>query len=234
MKIPYHIAVIMDGNGRWAKKRGLSRSAGHKKGIDRIRDILKEAQEIGVKVFTIFAFSTENWNRPQKEINFLFSYLGRFLDKHKQTLVKEDTRLRVIGRRDRIDKSIIKKIEDVEALTKGCKSFIFNVALDYGGRWDVANAVKKIIRDYEHKAIANKDINENTFAKYLSLDNIADPDLLIRTSGEQRISNFLIWNLAYSEFYFTPTFWPDFDKKELRKAIKTYSQRERRFGKSYE
>jgi len=187
-----------------------------------------------VKVFTIFAFSTENWNRPQKEINFLFSYLGRFLDKHKQTLVKEDTRLRVIGRRDRIDKSIIKKIEDVEALTKGCKSFIFNVALDYGGRWDVANAVKKIIRDYEHKAIANKDINENTFAKYLSLDNIADPDLLIRTSGEQRISNFLIWNLAYSEFYFTPTFWPDFDKKELRKAIKTYSQRERRFGKSYE
>lgn len=231
MKVPRHIAIIMDGNGRWAKKRNLPRTAGHKEGIRRIGEVIREAKKLGVKIVTVFAFSTENWNRPPKELRFLFFYLNDFLNKYKEELVKEDIKLKVIGRRDRISKEIIKKISEVEALTEKNKSFTFNIALDYGGRWDIVNAVRKIIDDYNNKKIGKEDINEELFSNYLALSGIPNPDLLIRTSGEQRVSNFLIWDLAYSEFYFTPTFWPDFDKEELFKAINVYSKRERRFGR---
>ncbi|MBP7088548.1 MAG: isoprenyl transferase [Candidatus Omnitrophica bacterium] len=229
--IPYHVAIIMDGNGRWAKKRLLPRTLGHREGVKRIKEIVLEAKKLGVKILTIFAFSTENWNRPKKEINYLFSYLDDFLDDYQKELMKEGIKLNVIGRKDRINKATLKKIEKLELSTKKNKNFVFNIALDYGGKWDIVNAAKKIITDYQQKKITLGDIDEKLFSAYLSLSDIPDPDFLIRTSGDQRISNFLLWNLAYSELHFTPTLWPDFDKKQLLKAIEDYSQRERRFGK---
>lgn len=233
MNIPNHIAIIMDGNGRWAQKKGLPRIAGHKKGAQRVKEAVTESLKLGVKALTIFAFSTENWNRPKMEIEFLFSYLAKFLDSYKKKLIKDDIRLKVIGRRDRISEVVLKKIKEVEGLTKDNKSFIFNIAIDYGGRWDIVNAAKAITQGCVNKKISQKDINEELFSDYLCLKTF-DPDLLIRTSGEQRVSNFLVWNLAYSEFYFTSLFWPDFDKFQLHKAIKVYSQRDRRFGEIHE
>jgi len=231
MDIPYHVAIIMDGNGRWARQRNLDRYFGHKEGIKRIKEIVRAAKDLGIKILTIFAFSTENWNRPKKEIRFLFSYLNKFLEDYKKELMKEDIKLNVIGRRDRIPLNIIKKIEKLEKLTDNNKSFILNVALDYGGKWDILNAVNKLMRDIKEKNLSSDNIDEDFFRKYLSLKDLPDVDLLIRTSGEQRISNFLLWNLAYSELYFPKVYWPDFDKEELRKAIEEYSERERRFGK---
>ena len=231
MKIPNHIAVIMDGNGRWARKRRLPRTAGHKKGMSRINEIINNTQELGVKILTIFAFSTENWNRSEKEINFIFSYAKKFFEEYRPELMKRDIKFNVIGRRDRIKKDLVKIMEESEELTRNNKSFVFNVALDYGGRWDIVNAAKKIIRDYKDGKISEAALDEKKFSKYLELGESTDPDLLIRTSGEERMSNFLIWNLAYSEFYFAPVFWPDFDKGQLHKAVKEYSRRQRRFGK---
>jgi len=234
MNIPYHIAVIMDGNGRWAKKRWLPRTAGHREGVKRVKETVREAKKLGVKVLTVFAFSTENWSRPQRDIKFLFSYLDRFLDGYEKELSREDIKLKVIGRRDRISKRIVDKLKKIEDKTANNKSFTFTVALDYGGRWDIVDAVKKVIDDYDKKNIGKESINEEEFKKYLALSDIPYPDLLIRTSGDQRISNFLIWDLAYAEFYFTPTCWPDFTKEQLHKAIKAYSKRERRFGEIHE
>ena len=230
MEIPYHIAVIMDGNGRWAKKRMLPRMVGHRQGAKRVKEILKEAKNIGVGVLTIFAFSTENWNRPKKEIEFIFSYLVKFLQSNQKEFVKNDIKFKAIGRRDRFKKEVIEEIKKTEELTKNNKSFIFNVALDYGGKWDIVNATKKIAKKCIAKSITYNDIDEELFNKYISLSDVRPPDLLIRTSGEKRISNFLIWDLAYSEFYFTSVLWPEFDKESLHKAIKAYSQRDRRFG----
>ncbi|MFH1504009.1 MAG: polyprenyl diphosphate synthase [Candidatus Omnitrophota bacterium] len=234
MNIPKHIAIIMDGNGRWAKKRGLPRTAGHRKGVQRIKEIMKEVKKIGVSALTIFAFSTENWNRPKKEVEFLFFYLKNFIKDNKKELVKEGIKFKAIGRRDRISKDVIGKIEDLENVTSGNKDFIFNIALDYGGRWDIVNAAQQIIKDYDSKKISRQDLDEKLFSRYLSLGSGLEPDFLIRTSGEQRISNFLIWNLAYSEFYFSPVFWPSFSKKELYKAVEVYSNRVRKFGGIYE
>jgi undecaprenyl diphosphate synthase len=230
MLIPYHIAVIMDGNGRWAKKRGLPRIAGHRRGASRVKEILREAKRIGVKVLTIFAFSTENWNRPKKEIEFIFSHFVKFLKSYREELAIKEIKFKVIGRRDRLNKKVIDQIRATEKLTVSNRSFTFNVALDYGGRWDIVNATKKIVKKCLNKEMACGNIDESAFGEYLSLGDIPAPDLLIRTSGEKRISNFLIWDLAYSEFYFTPVFWPEFTKEHLLKAIKAYSQRERRFG----
>ena len=230
MGIPYHVAIIMDGNGRWAKKRNLPRTAGHHQGIKRIKEIIREAQKIGVRALTIFAFSTENWNRPKKEIKFLFSYLDDFLDNYKKELMKNGIILKAIGRRDRIDGQIIRKIEKLEKLTSKNNKFFFNIALDYGGRWDIVNSAKNIALDYKNGKITEESIDENMFNNYLELADIPDPDLLIRTSGEQRISNFLLWNLAYSEVYFTSVLWPDFDKDNLYKAVEIYQKRKRRFG----
>lgn len=221
----------MDGNGRWAKSHGLPRTAGHKKGAERVKEIVRAAKGFGVKALTIFAFSTENWNRSNTEIKMLFTYLNFFLSSYKNELVRDGIKLNVIGRRDRLDKGSIKVIEDVEDATAKNKDFVFNICIDYGGRWDIVEAAKKIINDCREKKCSDEDINEKTFAKYLQLKDQPDPDLLIRTSGEQRISNFLLWNLAYSEFYFPGLPWPDFTTAEMKKAIEVYSSRERRFGK---
>ncbi|MBU0895998.1 MAG: isoprenyl transferase [Candidatus Omnitrophica bacterium] len=231
MNVPHHIAIIMDGNGRWAKKRGLPRTIGHREGVKRIKEIVREAKKLGVKILTIFAFSTENWNRSKNEIKFLFQYLNIFLKNYKKELMRKDIRLKAIGRRDRIDKNSIRQVEVVEELTKDNKSFIFNIALDYGGRWDITEAARRIVSDYQNKLISKEAINEDFFEQYLSLGGLASPDLLIRTSGEQRISNFLLWDLAYTELYFPQKYWPDFNVMELEKAIEVYSQRIRKFGK---
>lgn len=234
MEVPYHIAIIMDGNGRWARERMLPRVVGHREGAKRVKEILREAKKVGVKVLTIFAFSTENWNRPKKEIEFILSYLIKFLRSYRKEFAQRDIKFKAIGRRDRFNKKVIEAIREAEELTKNNQSFTFNVALDYGGRWDIVNAATEVAKKCLSKNISWKDIDEKLFNKYLSLAGIPAPDLLIRTSGEKRISNFLIWDLAYSEFYFTPIFWPEFDKEHLHKAIKAYSQRERRFGTIYE
>jgi len=233
VNIPQHIAIIMDGNGRWAKARGLSRIAGHSAGSKRIKEIVKAAKEAGVKILTVFAFSTENWDRPKNEIAMLFSYLNDFLNNYKEELAKQNIKLRIIGRRDKLDKNIIKKIEEVEKATSSNDGFIFNIAIDYGGRWDILEAVKKVLADFETSKITKEQITEEYFKNYLELSNLPDPELLIRTSGEERISNFLLWNLAYTELYFPDVCWPDFTKEELIKAIEVYSKRERRFGKIY-
>ncbi|UCG35024.1 MAG: isoprenyl transferase [Candidatus Omnitrophota bacterium] len=230
MKIPKHIAIIMDGNGRWAKDRGLPRFEGHREGMERVREVIRQAQRLGVKAITLFAFSTENWDRPRSEIKFLFSSLEKFIDKYLKELQENDIKLQMIGRRDRIDKKVIKRIEEAERSTKENKSFLINVALDYGGRWDIVEGAKKLLANCRSGVISEDDIDEASFSKSLALADIPDPDLLIRTSGEQRISNFLLWNLAYAELYFPEVFWPEFNGSELKKAINAYGQRQRRFG----
>jgi len=221
----------MDGNGRWAKEKGLPRSIGHREGSKRVKEIVKAAKKLGIKIMTIFAFSTENWNRPKEEIGQLFTYLKDFLTNYKSELIKENIRLNIIGRRDRLSEDTLMKIEEIEGATRDNDSFIFNIAIDYGGRWDIAAAAKKIAGDYKNGKIAEGEINEDAFSKYLALGDMPDPELLIRTSGEERISNFLLWNLAYAELYFPKIYWPDFNEKELEKAIEVYSLRNRRFGK---
>ena len=230
MNIPKHIAIIMDGNGRWAKSKGLSRIIGHSEGTKRIKEIVKAAKETGVKIVTVFAFSTENWNRPKNEISMLFSYLNDFLKNYKNELMKENIKLRIIGRRDKLNANTVKKIEEVENATSKNDALIFNIAIDYGGRWDIVEAVKKVLADFQDSKITREQITEGSFGSYLELGGLSDPELLIRTSGEERISNFLLWNLAYTEFYFPDIYWPDFTKEELNKAIEVYSKRERRFG----
>lgn len=230
MKVPEHIAVIMDGNGRWAQGRGLARIEGHKQGAKRVEEFIATAMNLKVKVVTIFAFSTENWNRPKAEIEFLFLYMRDFLQKHKENLIEKNIRFNMIGRRDRIGIETIRKGEELENLTRQNDGFIFNIALDYGGRWDIVQAAQRIIDDRDNKKIEEKPLTEDLFEKYLCLSGFPAPDLLIRTSGEQRISNFLLWQLAYAEFYFPEICWPDFDPAQLKKAIEIYGRRERRFG----
>ncbi len=230
MKIPSHIAVIMDGNGRWAKMRNLPRTLGHKKGIERVEDLLKNAKEIGIKIVTLFAFSTENWLRPKQEIDMLFSYLKEFLVTKREKLNQEGVRVNFIGRRDRLDSNLLEEIRKVEELTQGNQDLILNIALDYGGRWDILEGAKRLAQDFSKKEISLQNIGEKEFSDYLALKGIPEPDLLIRTSGEMRISNFLLWQVAYTELYFTPCLWPDFNKEELIKAVDAYSRRERRFG----
>lgn len=230
MNIPNHIAIIMDGNGRWAKERNLPRIFGHKEGAQRVREIIKEANKLGVKVVTVFAFSTENWNRPRKEVGLLFSYLDNFLKIYAKELTKDDVKLKMLGRRDRINPRVLKRIESIEKLTQDNKSLIFNIALDYGGRWDIVQAAQKAAYDCVSKKISPGQIDENLFKNYLSLSGVPEPDLLIRTSGEKRISNFLLWDSAYSELYFPKIYWPSFNKDEFKKAIEIYSKRKRRFG----
>ena len=230
MNIPKHIAIIMDGNGRWAKQRGLPRAEGHRQGGERIKDVLDEAKKRGVKAVTIFAFSTENWNRPKLEIEMLMALMSKLILKYTPRLIRDDVRVRFIGSRDRMKPDSLKDMKQVEEKTKDCKSLALNIALDFGGRWDIVQAAKKAVKDVTEGKITSDDINEEKFGKYLSLADLPEPDLLIRTSGEQRISNFLLWDLAYAELYFTEIFWPDFDASEFNKAIETYQNRSRRFG----
>lgn len=224
--IPSHVAIIMDGNGRWAKQRGLSRIKGHKAGAKAIENALDSALHLGVKVITVYAFSTENWVRPEYEVSVLMTLLFQFLKLQKKKLLDKDIKLSIIGDRSKLPLFVNREIDNVLEETKNNNSLIFNIALNYGGRAEIINAVKGIIE----KKLKKEDINEEVFSKFLYTKDLPDPDLLIRTSGEIRVSNFLLWQIAYAELYFTDVLWPDFDTIEMLKAIIEYQKRERRFG----
>ncbi|MBD3264994.1 MAG: di-trans,poly-cis-decaprenylcistransferase [Candidatus Omnitrophica bacterium] len=229
--LPKHIAIIMDGNGRWAREKTLPRTAGHRKGAQRVKEIISEARVLGIKALTIFAFSTENWDRPKKEIVFLFNYLSKFLASYRNKLIKEKINFKVIGRRDRISREILRQIEELEEVTSKNGELYLKVAIDYGGRWDIVNASRNIVKECRRGRMKPSDIDEDCFQKYLSVGEFPEVDLFIRTSGEKRISNFLIWNLAYTELVFSNVYWPDFTRDEFRKSIREYSRRNRRFGR---
>jgi undecaprenyl diphosphate synthase len=224
-----HIAIIMDGNNRWAKQRKLSGLAGHKAGVERLRDMLEECRQYGVDVLTVFAFSSENWNRPAVEVRGLMSLFQQYLTSEAKRLKKENVRLRVIGDRKNFDSKLLDAIAKAESLTADGEQ-TFNIAADYGGRWDVVNAAKRIAESVASGACKPEDIDESLFNSHTALADLPPVDLLIRTGGESRVSNFLLWQLAYSEFYFSDLLWPDFDRESLRLAIEEFTCRERRFG----
>ncbi len=226
-KVPRHVAIIMDGNGRWARARGLPRRAGHEAGTENLRRIIRACVEFGVKVLTIYAFSTENWGRPQWEIRALMHILENVIDRELDELHQEGVQLRHLGELDRLPGNLQRKVRQAIEMTKDNDRLILNVAFNYGGRDEIVRAIRHIVED----GIPPEDIDEALVSSYLYTAGLPDPDLIIRTSGELRISNFLIWQGAYSEHYYTPTLWPDFDREEFRKALVHYIQRERRFGK---
>ena len=223
-----HLAIIMDGNRRWAKEKSMMTTMGHKKGADVLVDTAKYCNEIGLKYLTVYAFSTENWKRPQKEVNGLMDLFGKYLDKEKKNLKKQGVKLVVTGEKENISPKLLKKIEDTQKFLEDCEKITFNIAFNYGGRREIVSAVNKILSENETKKIEK--ITEEEFSKYMYRPEIPDPELVIRTSGEFRISNFLLWEIAYSEFYITDVFWPDFDENELDKAILSFNKRDRRYG----
>lgn len=225
-RIPQHVAIIMDGNGRWAQARGLPRSAGHRAGTENLRRVLRAAVRFGVQILTVYAFSTENWGRPEGEVKTLLALIGRVINRELPQLHKEGVQLRHVGRLERIPPRLQRKVLDAIELTKENQRLILNVAFDYGGRDELVGAIRCMLAD----GVPAEQVDESLVSRYLYTAGLPDPDLIIRTSGEMRISNFLIWQGAYAEFYATPTLWPDFDEDELYKALKQYSQRERRFG----
>lgn len=227
-----HIAVIMDGNGRWATKRGLPRTAGHKKGAEVVVQIAKAAKEFGVKYLTLYAFSTENWKRSPEEVGALMQLLRQYLDKNFKELEQNDVKIRFIGERYMLDADIVEKMERLEQNTAENKSLVLQIALSYGSRQEIVNAAKKLAERVKNGDMQLKDIDEQAFSDVLYTGGIPDPDLLIRTSGEQRISNYLLWQIAYSELFFTKTLWPDFAKEEFKSIIENYQTRERRYGKA--
>jgi undecaprenyl diphosphate synthase len=229
--VPRHIAIVMDGNGRWARKRFLPRVAGHKRGVETVRNMVKLCIERGVENLTLFAFSSENWRRPQEEVSFLMNLFLQALQGEVARLHKNNIRLRIIGDLSRFDEVLVKTIRDAEALTAGNTALTLSVAANYGGRWDVINAINMMVAAHPDKRNA---YTEEDLAPFLCLADAPEPDLFIRTGGEQRISNFLIWQLAYTEFYFTDRLWPDFDEAAFDEAIRSYQQRERRFGRTSE
>ncbi len=228
--VPAHIAIIMDGNGRWAKSRGLPRTEGHRQGKENLRRILEACVEFGVEVLTIYAFSTENWTRPPQEVSVLMSILNLVLDQEVEKLHKEGVQVRHIGKMDGVPKKLQRKIVKACEYTKDNDTLILNVAFNYGGRDEIVNAVRSIVAE----GVPADEITENVLSDHMYTGDLPDPDLIVRTSGEFRISNFLIWQGAYSEYYTTPVYWPDFNKDELFKAITEYSHRRRRFGKTDE
>lgn len=224
--VPQHVGIIMDGNGRWARRRGLPRLAGHRAGTENLRRILRAAVEFGVDILTIYAFSTENWGRPEDEVQGLMSILKQVIDRELNKLHEQGVQLRHLGRLERISPRLQQKVADAIALTENNQRLILNVAFNYGGRAEIVDAVRGIVSD----DIPVEQIDEDLISSYLYTAGLPDPDLIIRTSGEMRLSNFLIWQAAYAELYVTPTLWPDFDKDEFYQALKDYSERERRFG----
>jgi undecaprenyl diphosphate synthase len=226
-KVPHHLAIIMDGNGRWAKARGLPRHAGHEAGTENLRRVIRACVEFGVKVLTIYAFSTENWGRPRWEIEALLHILETVIDKELDELDQEGVQLRHLGELERLPVHLQHKVLQAVELTQHNDRLILNVAFNYGGRHEIIRAIQSIVAD----EIPVEQITETLVNQYLYTAGLPDPDLIIRTSGELRVSNFLIWQGAYAEYYTTPTLWPDFDREELRKALVQYGQRERRFGK---
>lgn len=229
-KTPTHIAVIMDGNGRWAQSRGLPRTAGHKRGAEAARKVVENAAELGVKYITLFGFSSENWSRPDSEVSELMKLLRYYLRSETAELHKKNARLRVIGDRERLDDDIIDLIDHAQNLTKANGGINVIIALNYGGRQDILSAVKAMTKNVSEGYTIPDDKLESVFSGHLSTSGIPDPDLLIRTSGEQRISNFLLWQCAYSEMVFTDTYWPDFGMNDLKAAIAEYQNRDRRYG----
>ncbi|WP_373762139.1 isoprenyl transferase [Neisseria dentiae] len=227
-RIPRHIAVIMDGNGRWAKKRFLPRVMGHKRGLDALENMVKRCAELGVQYLTVFAFSTENWRRPEEEVSFLMGLFLQALQKQVQRLHENNMRVKVIGNRSRFSEPIQQGIAAAEALTAGNTGLTVTVAADYGGRWDILQAVNRLIEE------GAAEVTEEALAKHLMLSEAPEPDLFIRTGGETRISNFLLWQMAYAELYFADTLWPDFDDAALDAAIRSFQTRERRFGRTSE
>ncbi len=223
---PYHVGIIMDGNGRWAKSRGKVRIEGHKAGTENLRRILEYSVEFGVKMLTIYAFSTENWKRPPLEVMGLMNILENVIDRELLELHKNGVQLRHLGKLERLRPAIREKVQRAIELTKNNDRLILNVAFNYGGRDEIVQAVQNLIRDN----VKPEDVTENLLSKYMYTGSSPDPDLIIRTSGEFRTSNFLIWQAAYAEYYITPVYWPDFDKDEYYKALHTFSQRERRYG----
>ena len=230
-QLPKHIAIIMDGNGRWAKQQGAERIFGHNNGVKSVREAAEGCAELGIKYLTLYAFSTENWNRPPEEVNALMELLVQTIRGEMKTLTENNIRLQTIGNTDGLPEKC--KAELLDAIEKTSKHSGMNLvlALNYSARWEIANAAKKIASLSSEKKISASEVNENFFAEFLNTQNIPDPELLIRTSGELRISNFLLWQIAYTELYFTETLWPDFTREELYRAIADYQRRERRFGK---
>ncbi|MFA5145424.1 MAG: isoprenyl transferase [Candidatus Omnitrophota bacterium] len=228
--IPKHVAIIMDGNGRWAKERGLSRTAGHRKGIERVQEVMDAAREMGVEVVTLFAFSAENWGRPQKEIDMLMRSLNNFLDKQTKKLNRDNIKFKAIGQEKPLPGYIQDKIKKVEQATKNNTGLTMVMALNYGGRQEIVAAAKRFAHSVLKGESGIDDLDAESFSRYLYTAGLPDPDLLIRTSGEIRISNFLLWQLSYAELYFPKKHWPDFKREDFRKAVREYQKRERRFG----
>lgn len=228
--IPEHVAIIMDGNGRWAKQRNMPRTMGHKAGVETIRRIVKEADRLGIKYITLYAFSTENWKRPKDEVNALMKLLVQYLKSEVTELHKNGVVLKVLGDIEALQEECKKEIEESIELTKNNTGLVLNVAFNYGGRDEIIRAVKNIVSDIQGEKINKENINQDLFSEYLYTKDSPDPDLIIRPSGEQRISNFLLWQCAYSEFWYSNVNWPDFSEKDLQQAIYDYQNRDRRYG----
>lgn len=230
MNIPKHVAIILDGNGRWAKNRGMPRNYGHTAGAKNVEDICREAYEIGIQYLTLYAFSTENWNRPKSEVDALMKLLGSYLGNCMKTAEKNNMCVRVIGEIGRLSEAFQKKIRDLEQASAENTGLKLTIAINYGSRDEMVRAMRCMAEDCVNGRLSVEDIDEERFSSYLDTRGLPDPDLLIRTSGEQRLSNYLLWQLAYTEFYFTEVPWPDFHREHLMDAIRAYNQRERRFG----
>jgi len=229
-QVPRHVAIIMDGNGRWASARGLPRVEGHRRGVEAVRRTVRAACDIGIEVVTIFSFSAENWTRPPSEISELMGLLRRFIRNDLADLHKSNVRVRIIGEREGLDPDIARLLTEAEDLTRANSGLTLVVAFNYGARQEIARAARRIAAQVEQGTLKASDVSANTIARFLDAPDLPDPDLIIRTSGEQRLSNFLLWQSAYSELVFVPTYWPDFDRSTLEAAIREYQQRERRFG----
>lgn len=230
MNIPQHIAIILDGNGRWAKGKGMPRNYGHAQGSKNVERICEDAYKMGVKYLTVYAFSTENWSRPQSEVDALMKLLRNYMKTCLKTAEKNRMKVRVLGDKTRLDEDIRTRIAELEAATVNNDGLNFQIALNYGSRDEMIRAIRRLAKDCEDGKVNSAEITEQMFESYLDTHDIPDPDLLIRTSGELRLSNYLLWQLAYTEFYFTDVLWPDFTKEELQKAIEHYNKRDRRFG----
>jgi undecaprenyl diphosphate synthase len=229
-KLPKHIAIIMDGNGRWAKKKLLNRISGHTKGVDAVREVVTTCRELGIKILTLYALSTENLRRPKDEVTALMELLKEYLLKEREEMIEKNIRLSAIGRLEDLPSDVQDILRETMQKTQGCDGMILNLALSYGGRAEILHAAKGIISDLWGRNLRAEELTEQRFSQYLWTWGLPDPDLLIRTSGEFRLSNFLLWQIAYTELYVTETLWPDFNREELLKAIADYQSRERRFG----
>ncbi len=233
-KLPLHVAIIMDGNGRWAQQRGLDRVFGHQQGVVALREVIEAAAELGIKYLTLYAFSTENWGRPDEEINALMGIMVKSLNNETETLLKNNIRLRAIGDVNRLANDVRERLSETLKITAGCTGLTLLVALSYSSRWEITEAARKISEEIISGKLNPSEIKEENFGQYLTTCGVPDPELMIRTSGELRISNFLLWQLAYTELYFTDILWPDFGKDDFYRAIIDFQKRERRFGKTSE